>query len=47
MYDGDPNLINADLDRLLEITPQQIKLAVDRYLNTENRAELDIVPAKK
>ncbi len=47
LYDGDPNLINSQLDELLKITPAQIKAAVNKYLNTENRALLDVVPAGK
>lgn len=47
LYDGDPTLINSDLDELLAITPEQIRSAVERYLNTDNRSLLDIVPAGK
>lgn len=45
LYDGEPALINTELDELLRITPEQIKDAVAKYLNTENRALLDVVPA--
>ena len=45
LYDGDPKLINTELDEMLSITPQQIRSAVKKYLDTENRALLDIVPA--
>lgn len=45
LYDGDPTLINSELETLLQITPEQIKNAVNTYLNTENRALLDVVPA--
>jgi predicted Zn-dependent peptidase len=45
LYDGNPTLINSELDELLKITPEQIKNAVNTYLNTENRALLDVVPA--
>ena len=47
MFDGDPTLVNSELDELLKITPAQIKEAVNKYLNTENRVLLDIVPAAK
>lgn len=43
LYDGNPNLINSELDELLEISAEDIKNAVNKYLNTENRALLDIV----
>ncbi len=45
LYDGDPTLINSELDEFLKITPDQIKNAVNKYLNTDNRALLDVVPA--
>jgi predicted Zn-dependent peptidase len=47
LYDGDPALINSELDELLQISPDQIRSAVNTYLNTENRALLDVVPAGK
>ncbi len=47
LYDGDPTLINSELEEMLKITPAQIKEAVNKYLNTENRVLLDIVPAGK
>jgi predicted Zn-dependent peptidase len=47
LYDGDPNLINTDLDALLAVTPDQIRHAVGTFLNTDNRALLDVVPAGK
>ena len=47
LYDADPNLINTELEELLAVTPDQIREAVNKYLNTENRALLDIVPAGK
>jgi len=47
LYDGDPALINKELDELLSVTPDQIRDAVREYLNTENRSLLDVVPAGK
>ncbi len=47
LYDGDPTLINSELDTLLSITAEQIRHAVGIYLNTDNRALLDVVPAGK
>jgi len=45
LYDGDPTLINSELEDLLAVTPEQIRAAVDEYLNNENRALLDVIPA--
>ncbi len=45
LYDSDPSLVNTEIDELLAITSEQIRDAVAKYLNTDNRALLDIVPA--
>jgi predicted Zn-dependent peptidase len=45
LYDGDPGLVNTEIDRLLAITDSQIANAAAKYLDTEDRALLDIVPA--
>ncbi|MCW5958595.1 MAG: insulinase family protein [Pyrinomonadaceae bacterium] len=45
LYDGDAELVNNELTEYLAITSEQIRQAVDKYLNTENRALLDVVPA--
>jgi predicted Zn-dependent peptidase len=47
LYDGDPTIVNTELDEFLKITPDQIRAAVSEYLNTDNRALLDVVPAGK
>jgi predicted Zn-dependent peptidase len=45
IYDGDPTLFDTDLDHYLAITPEQIRSAVERYIDIDNRVVLDIVPA--
>ncbi len=47
MYDGMPSLVNSELDTFLAISAEEIRLAAAKYLNTENRALLDVVPAGK
>ena len=47
LYDGQPSLVNTELDEFLAITGDQIRDAVAKYLNTENRALLDIVTVEK
>lgn len=47
LYDGDPTLINSELKNLLAISAEDIRAAVGKFLNTENRALLDVVPAGK
>ncbi len=47
LYDGDPELINTELETLLAITREQIRAAAEEYLHSDNRSLLDIVPAGK
>ncbi|HSO76251.1 MAG TPA: insulinase family protein, partial [Blastocatellia bacterium] len=46
MFDGDPSLINSEIDRYLAVTPEQIREAAKRYFGATNRAVLFISPAK-
>ena len=45
LYDSDPTLFDSELDQYLAVTPEQIRSAVERYLDVDNRVVLDIVPA--
>jgi predicted Zn-dependent peptidase len=45
LYDGDPTLINSEMEKMLKLTAEDVKNAVAKYLDTENRSQLDIVPA--
>ncbi len=45
LYDGDPNLFNTEIDRYLEVTPEEIKQATARYLLTDNHSLIEVVPA--
>lgn len=47
LYDGDPTIVNSELEELLAVTPDQIRSVVNEYLNNENRALLDVIPAGK
>lgn len=47
MFDGDPSLINTELDRYLAVTPQQVKEAARKYFGIANRTVLYIRPAAK
>lgn len=44
LYDGDPTLFDSELDKYLAVTPEEIRNAVKRFLDVENRVVLDIVP---
>ncbi len=43
----DPNLFHNELDRFLEVTPEDIQKAANRYFRRENRSVIEVVPARK
>ncbi|HEX8456697.1 MAG TPA: pitrilysin family protein [Pyrinomonadaceae bacterium] len=45
LYDGDPHLINTEIERYLQVTPEDIKDVTARYLHTDNHALIEITPA--
>ncbi len=45
LYDNDPTQFDSELDEYLAVTPEDIRSAVERYLDIDNRVVLDIVPA--
>src|SRR5258705_7668664 len=45
LYDSNPRLFDSELDHYLSVTAAEIKSAVARYVDVENRVVLDIVPA--
>lgn len=45
LYDSDPRLVDSELDHYLGVTAEDIRRAVSRYMDIENRVVLDIVPA--
>ena len=45
LYDNDPELFNTDLQTYLDVTAEQIRLAVAQFLDTDDRVLLDIIPA--
>ncbi len=45
LYDHEPMLFDTELDHYLSITPEQIRSAVERFLDVDNRVVLDIVPS--
>ncbi|HJU93917.1 MAG TPA: insulinase family protein, partial [Pyrinomonadaceae bacterium] len=44
LYDSDPRLVDSELDQYLNVTAEDIKRNVARYINVPNRVVLDIVP---
>lgn len=45
LYDSDPTLFDSELDHYLAITSDDIRNALTRYVDIENRVVLDIVPS--
>src|SRR5213595_1809256 len=46
-FDGNPGLINTELQTFLAVTPAQIQAVAKKYLTPEKRTVLEIVPAPK
>jgi predicted Zn-dependent peptidase len=47
VFDGNPGLINTELQTFLAVTPAQIQAVAKKYLTPEKRTVLEIVPAPK
>jgi len=45
LYDSDPHLIDSELDQYLAVTADDIKNAMARHVDVDNRVVLDIIPA--
>ena len=45
LYDSDPGLVDSELDHYLNVTADQIKNSIARYVDVENHVVLDIIPA--
>jgi zinc protease len=43
--DGNPELLNTELDTMLAVTPEQIQAAAKKYFTTDKRVVLEIQPA--
>ena len=44
LADGNPQLINSELDRILAVTPAEVQAAAKKYLTPDKRAVLEIAP---
>jgi zinc protease len=44
LYDSNPKLVDSELDHYLAVTADDIKNAVARYVDVDNRVVLDIIP---
>jgi len=46
LYDSNPRLVDSELDHYLNVTADDIKNVVARFMNVENRVTLDIIPVE-
>jgi zinc protease len=46
LYDGDPELVNTEIEHYLSVAPERIGEAAARYLMTDNYSLLEVVPAR-
>lgn len=44
LFDNDPTVFDIEIEHYLAITQEDIRAAVDKFLNVENRVMLDIIP---
>jgi predicted Zn-dependent peptidase len=47
MFDGDPTLVNTEIDHYLAVTPDQVRDVARKYFIAPNMAVLYIRPAKE
>jgi predicted Zn-dependent peptidase len=47
VFDGNPGLINTELEQFLAVSPAQIQAVAKKYFTPEKRTVLQIVPAPK
>ncbi|HVF50434.1 MAG TPA: pitrilysin family protein [Pyrinomonadaceae bacterium] len=45
LFDGDPNFINTEIERYLEVTPEALRQSVTRYLLTGSFSVIEIIPS--
>ncbi len=44
LFQGDPRLINTEIDRYMSVTPEQVQAAARKYFTPENRTVIEIRP---
>jgi zinc protease len=47
LFDGNPGLVNTILDGFMAVTPEQVRVAAEKYLAASQRAMVFRLPAKK
>lgn len=44
VFQGDPNLVNTEIDRYMAVTPEQVQAVAKKYFTKENRSVLEVKP---
>jgi zinc protease len=44
VFQGDPNLVNTELERYMAVTPEQVQAAAKKYFTAQNRSVLEVKP---
>ena len=44
VFQGDPNLVNTELERYMAVTPEQVQAAAKKYFTPQNRSVLEVKP---
>jgi predicted Zn-dependent peptidase len=44
LYDGDPELLNTELEHYLRVAPEEIRAAAARFLTSDNFSLIEVVP---
>jgi predicted Zn-dependent peptidase len=47
LYDGDPLLVNTELERYLAVVPEEIRDVIGKYLLTDNHSVIEVMPVKR
>lgn len=47
LFDGDPDLVNTELSKLMAVTPAQMQAAAKKYFPREKQSMLEVIPAPK
>jgi predicted Zn-dependent peptidase len=47
LYDGDPLLVNTELERYLAVVPEEIRDVIGKYLLTDNHSVIEVMPVQR
>ncbi|MCW3050868.1 MAG: putative zinc protease, partial [Chthonomonadales bacterium] len=44
VFQGDPNLVNTEMERYMAVTPEQVQAVAKKYFTPQNRSVLEVKP---